>query len=429
MCTNKNILSVVANLHFYFVFSSIMSNLTGVDPTASSPGSWTPYSTETFVMNSSDDETAPSLGNMMEVNEDTAPMIVYSVVDKMLIIVVMPIIFTIGVLGNSAVIIAFFRYLYMRTVTNHYLINLAVADLTFLLFSVPQFWVQYLTTPIIGDYTYLPLEFCKINIFLTDSAVIASALIVILVTFERYIATCWPFRFRRFSTKKRTVILCSLVWLFSLTYKVPSLVFSVKVKYALMWDMPPTNSSSVRPQSVEYCDYCYPRNALQCVRFRKSMTFDQLLLLSVIPVTCILYTLTMIQLHKSARATYVTVLEGVTSNIVKKQVVRMLIVTIVVYIICITPFRILNLFNIYEHSLPPNLIWVMVNISRIMIYTNSAVNPFIYNVMSERYRRAFKDLFVMCWPCCPKDRRMANNNGSLEIGMKLCRLPSDRRYV
>ena len=411
-----------------------MPNRTGVEASLSAitPGSsWIHDVTDAYtsIMNSTGDMMTTPSGNVIEVNENTAPMIIYSVVDKILIVVVMPIIFTIGVLGNSAVIIAFFRYMYMRTVTNHYLVNLAIADLTFILFSVPQFWVQYLTTPIIGDYTYLPLEFCKVNIFLTDSAIIASGLIVILVTFERYIATCWPFRFRRFSSKKRTVALCSLVWLFSLTYKIPSLIFSVTAKYALIWNMTSVDSLALRPQSIEYCEYCNPRNSPQCVRYRKSLTFEQLLLLSVIPVTCILYTLTMIQLQKSARASYATVVEGVTSNIVKKQVVRMLIVTIVVYVICITPFRFLNLFNIYDHSLPPNLIWVMVNISRIMVYTNSAVNPFIYNVMSARYRRAFKDIFILCWPCCPKDHQLSNNNGTVEIGMKLYRLPSDRQYV
>ncbi|XP_038078839.1 D(2) dopamine receptor-like [Patiria miniata] len=412
-----------------------MSDPTGVLDGSSAGAivtTWSPYVTDAHTTNillNTTDVIAPPSGNVIVVDETTSPMIVYSFVDKVLIIVVMPIIFTIGVLGNSAVIIAFFRYLYMRTVTNHYLINLAVADLTFLLFSVPQFWVQYLTTPIIGDYTYLPLEFCKINIFLTDSAVIASGLIVMLVTFERYIATCWPFRFRRFSTKRRTVWLCALVWLFSLTYKIPSLVFTVKAKYALLWNMPQENASEGLPQSIEYCEYCHPRYSVQCVRIRKTLTFDQLLLLSVIPVTCVLYTLTMVQLQRSAKSSYVTVVEGLTSNLIKKQVVRMLIVTIVVYIICITPFRILNLFNIYDHELPPNLVWIFVNISRIMIYTNSAVNPFIYNIMSERYRRAFKDIFIWCWPCCPKQRRMCNNNGSVEIEMKFGRLPSDRRYV
>ncbi|XP_022109960.1 D(2) dopamine receptor-like isoform X2 [Acanthaster planci] len=412
-----------------------MANLTGalnLSSTGAMVTSWSPYVTDAQadLLNTTDDGiTAPPSGNVIVVDETYYPMIVYSFVDKVLVIVVMPIIFTIGVLGNSAVIIAFFRYLYMRTVTNHYLINLAVADLTFLLFSVPQFWVQYLTTPIIGDYTYLPPEFCKISIFLTDSAVIASGLIVILVTFERYIATCWPFRFRRFSTKRRTIWLCALVWFFSLTYKIPSLIFAVKTKNTLIWHVPLENASEGLPQSIEYCEYCHPRNSVQCVRIRKTLTFDQLLLLSVIPITCVLYTLTMIQLQRSAKSAYVTVLEGATSNVLKKQVVRMLIVTIVVYIICITPFRILNLINIYDHVLPPNLIWIFVNIARIMIYTNSAVNPFIYNIMSERYRKAFKDIFIFCWPCCPKKRKMCNNNGSVEIEMKLCRLPSDRRYV
>ena len=109
-----------------------MANPTGalnLSSTAAMVTSWSPYvtTTEADLLNTTENDMgAPSFGNVIAVDETNFPMIVYSFVDKVLIIVVMPIIFTIGVLGNSAVIIAFFRFLYMRTVTNHYLINLAV---------------------------------------------------------------------------------------------------------------------------------------------------------------------------------------------------------------------------------------------------------------------------------------------------------------
>ena len=353
---------------------------------------------------------------VINVTNDNAPVMLYSPTDKVLVTIVMPLIFTIGVLGNAAIIIAFFKCKYMRTVTNHYLVSLALADMTFLLFAAPQFWIQYSTSPLVADSTSVSLAFSKLGNYLTDVCILASGLTVIIVTIERYLGTCWPFKFRRFSSKRRTIIICISLWVACAVYKTPILYFGTKVKYSLRWLVDPVGLPiEQRPQSVQYWKYCSAESGKACSRYTKSLSFDQLILLSVIPLTCILYTLIVLELRRSARAKIIA--EDKNAIRTKKQVVRMLIVTIALYAICITPFRVLNLFDIFGCQIPPKYVWIIVNISRIMMYINSATNPFIYNVMSDKCRRAFRECFCFCIPGCETTRQFGTVSSARQVRM------------
>ena len=340
--------------------------------------------------------------NSLVINEQMALMLLYSPTDKVLVTYIMPLIFAIGVLGNSAIIIVFFRCKYMRTVTNHYLVSLALADMTFLLFAAPQFWIQYFTSPIVADSTYMSLVYCKLMTFFCDTGILASGLIVITVTVERYLGTCWPLKFRRFSSKKRTIRICIYIWIICGIYKVPALYFTTKSTHNLRWEVDPVSlPPEHRPQSVQFLQYCYPKTEPNCSRYRKSLSIDQIILLSVIPITCIFYTLIVLELRRSANSKIIA--EDKRAIRTKKQVVRMLIVTIALYAVCITPFRVLNLFDIFGASINPKFIWAIVNTSRIMMYINSTTNPFIYNVMSDKCRRAFQETLFCFIPGCERN--------------------------
>lgn len=328
---------------------------------------------------------------VIDIPPDAVQAYVYSSVDRILITVFMPIIFTIGVLGNIAVIVVFFRIKGMRTVTNHYLTNLAIADLIFLLLAVTDRWVLYVSSPIIDDYSYTSRAFCKTFPYIQDASIIVSCYTVILVTVERYIAICWPHKFKQLSTRPRAIMLCTFFWMFALLYKIPDLFFIDHIRQTLIWPEDYEEYAGHRT----LCSYCFnPLNDISCQRFRRSLALDQVMLLMVIPITMILYTLIVLQLQ---RLTNNNVRSSSSSTKMKKQVVRMLIVTITVYVICITPFRILNLCDILGMKISPDYMWAIVNIGRIMTYTNSAINPIIYNIMSDRYRFAFRETFFFCF--------------------------------
>ena len=355
----------------------------------------------TRVTNTTTDSTDMDDGLIsVTVTDQNIFFFVYSTVDTLLVTWIMPLIFAIGVIGNFSVIIVFFRVRSMQTVTNHYLVNLAVADLTFLIFAVPQFWMQYATSPIINDYTHIGKLYCPAVLFFADVSIIVSCTTVILLTLERYIAICIPHKFKQLSTRPRALMLCGMIWCLSAAYKAVELGLARTVKKRMIWPDDPYYASF--PEFAHFCEYCDMRKQY-CLIFRYTLLVDQFLILIVIPVTMVMYTLIVMQLQRLSKTTTSSRGSSSSSTRMKTQVVRMLIVTITVYVICITPFRMLNIFDIFHYfnNIALDSLWVMVNTARIMMYCNSAVNPVIYNIMSDRYRLAFRETFLCCLPALP----------------------------
>lgn len=79
------------------------------------------------------------------------------------------------------------------------------------------------------------------------------------------------------------------------------------------------------------------------------------------------------------------------------QVIRMLIVVVVVFATLWMPYRVMVVYNSFAEHKYLNLWFLM--FSRTLIYINCAINPILYNVMSVKFRRAFKN--HLCCGECP----------------------------
>ena len=107
----------------------------------------------------------------------------------------------------------------------------------------------------------------------------------------------------------------------------------------------------------------------------------------------------------------------------RKQVVFMLLSVIVLFFICVVPFRFTSiLYDFISDSTWENIGFEgylnIMNFVRIMFYLNSAANPILYNVFSTKFRNAFK---MLCK--CKKhqarfysERTMGGGNGAGENG-------------
>ena len=73
-----------------------------------------------------------------------------------------------------------------------------------------------------------------------------------------------------------------------------------------------------------------------------------------------------------------------------KQIIKMLVVVVVLFALLWMPYRTLVVVNSFIDP-PYHNSWFLL-FCRMCIYTNSAVNPIIYNLMSQKFRVAFKKL-------------------------------------
>lgn len=90
---------------------------------------------------------------------------------------------------------------------------------------------------------------------------------------------------------------------------------------------------------------------------------------------------------------------GNRSNVLKyrKQVIFMLGAVVISFFICLIPFRALTLWIIIVPretiiNLGAESYYTLLFFTRILLYTNSALNPILYNLMSSKFREGFLKL-------------------------------------
>ena len=136
---------------------------------------------------------------------------------KLFILLVVPVVVTFGLFGNAALLFVVYRVQDMRTITNFYLSNLAVSDAMLLSNTAFKYIWTYFTQPI--DYSLSPFGngyLCALNGLVVYLSSFASVFLVILVTFERYLAICHPLTHRLVKGKKWTARTTAAAWFVAL---------------------------------------------------------------------------------------------------------------------------------------------------------------------------------------------------------------------
>ena len=139
---------------------------------------------------------------------------------NLILIAVYVIIFTIGFISNFLVIYFVSVYKRMQTMTNKFLINLAIADLLVVLICVPV-TIGRLYKP----HEYIFGEFiCKCSPFVQGISVSVSILTLTVISADRYYIIYKPFKARVNCTNNKIKIIVSFIWAISIFIMSPLLI-------------------------------------------------------------------------------------------------------------------------------------------------------------------------------------------------------------
>jgi len=83
----------------------------------------------------------------------------------------------------------------------------------------------------------------------------------------------------------------------------------------------------------------------------------------------------------------------------RKDVVKMLAASVLVYIICYAPPQILLFYDTFAQK-PFQITWSFMVFSIVIANVNSAANPVLYSIFSQNFRKNFKK--YLCYFCLPK---------------------------
>ncbi|XP_064108483.1 uncharacterized protein LOC135216887 [Macrobrachium nipponense] len=136
-------------------------------------------------------------------------------------IVAFSLIFVVGVVGNVLVVVTLLHHRNLRTVTNVFLLNLAVSDLLLGVFCMPFTLVGSL----LQDFVFGSLM-CRLIPYMQAVSVSVSVWTLVAISLERFYAICQPLRSRRWQTPSHSYRVIAVVWAASLVFMMPIAVLS-----------------------------------------------------------------------------------------------------------------------------------------------------------------------------------------------------------
>ncbi|XP_043466211.1 neuropeptides capa receptor-like [Leptopilina heterotoma] len=288
------------------------------------------------------------------------------------------IIFFIGVVGNLATCMVTIKNSSMQNVTNYYLFSLAVSDLLLLIIGMPidimDSWHRY-PWPL-GSF------FCKLSHYILEMSCNVSVLTIMAFSLERYVAICHPFRLQGISGLKRPTIVIFCCWLGGIITAIPTALNSI-VSHMFYWQGRIILSEKSAVCATRRFQYPY-----------LEISFVLFFLVPMILIT-ILYIKMGLKIHRSTNH---KISEDQHSNSfepkqlqARKSIIKMLCAVVVTFFVCWAPFHTQRIYSIYSNYKSDELFIL----SGLSYYMSTAANPILYNVMSTRYRAAFKETI-----CC-----------------------------
>lgn len=286
------------------------------------------------------------------------------------------IIVAVGLLGNSLVVVVVSCNSKMRSTTNILIINLAVADLLFIIFCVPFTACDY-------AFPYWPFGdiWCKAVQYLVIVCAYASIYTLVLMSLDRFLAVVHPITSMSIRTEKNAYIAIGLLWCLILLSCIPVSQSHGELPYY------------INGNRYSTCGFLssegYNLAAFHICFFLSSY---------VVPLALI-FCLYMLMLKRlwfgSSPGGHVSA-ESLRS---KKRVTRMVVVVVVIFAVCWFPIQIvLVLKSIDAYEITPFRLMVQIT-SHTLAYMNSCVNPILYAFLSDNFRKAFNKVISCNSPC------------------------------
>lgn len=328
------------------------------------------------------------------ISSDEAQLHVYTPLHRAYLAVFLPVILFIGILSNSAFLFAVYRANFLHTVTGCYLSNLAVADMIFLVAaSVPKI-INYMGSSLYPDDSPIGIEGCIVGYVSANTSYFASLLFITYISWERFRAVCRP---HQNPTKWRKIgVLVVATWIscfgFSLTF-IPA--FAILGRKCLVW--PENDQYSNWPNIQRLCLSISPL-ADSYAEGAQTTPFFVCFIINLILYKNIIKGLRessnkLLDHRNSSQSSEIRRTEREKSRI---QITRMLLVNSVIFFLLLSPFEFLSLTRSIRiavtqepYTVPANIASTIGYIFRLLAYTNSIINPFVYTALSSRFRDAF----------------------------------------
>ncbi|KAH8420916.1 hypothetical protein KR222_009464 [Zaprionus bogoriensis] len=273
-----------------------------------------------------------------------------------------------GFVGNLLVILVVLLNKNMHSTTNLLIVNLAAADLMFVIFCVPFTAVDYMTF-----HWPFGTFWCRTVQYLIVVTAYASIYTLVLMSVDRFLAVVHPITSRMLRTEHLTKIAIFTLWAVVLTISMP-----VTFAHDVVIDR-----DEVRNVTWVMCRFSendlLDLPTFQMIFFITSYLFPLIIISG-------LYVMMIMRLWHQGSG----VRMSKESQRGRKRVTRLVVVVVIAFASLWLPVQLILLLKALDVYSTDDLFSVSLQIvAHVMAYTSSCINPLLYAFLSENFRKAF----------------------------------------
>ncbi|XP_077574324.1 somatostatin receptor type 5 [Stigmatopora nigra] len=292
-------------------------------------------------------------------------------------------VFLLGLVGNSLAIYVVLRHAKMKTVTNIYILNLAIADELYII------GLPFLTTQNVLSYWPFGSILCRLVMTADSMTQFTSVFCLTVMSVDRYLAVVHPIRSSKWRHTRVAKAVSAGVWAASFVVVLPVVIFS---------DVQETFNS---------CNMIWPEPAdvwsTAFILYTSAVGFFGPML-----IICFCYLLIVFKVKSSGKCA------GLTSRRrSERKVTRMVMVIVLVFVLCWLPFFIINIINLVviipESSAAAGIYFLAV----ILSYANSCANPLLYGFLCDNFKQSFRKVL-----CLKRIRCKANGVADTDLSAR-----------
>ncbi|XP_032230907.1 dopamine receptor 2 [Nematostella vectensis] len=323
------------------------------------------------------------------------------------------------IFGNSLVCAAFYLFRDLRTVTNYFVVSLAIADLLVGFVSMPL-WFTYL----VFQWPPQNSEIYALWLCFDIATATASIMNLAVISVDRFYAITLPFQYSQKITKKRACLAIVFVWLYAfavsssraISFAIPSRESRAQFSFGYTFFVATASFFVPLPVMI----YCYTRIfSVARVQAAKIRELDSVRSFIESPRNgnSVTENSVFINDNNTPQTTYNSTKTGIRSYFKRPvltsqssfrlqrralstdiKAAKTLAIVMGAFLLCWAPYIIALLLEVScPRCVPFQDKYTLAKAVKWLVYSNSALNPIIYTALNRAFRDAFKRVLCKFW--------------------------------